>query len=133
MAVGFGTTVRTDKQNPEILFSTWRGTGRGQSHTGAQAGRRQVFEMPSDLMASGGRVVVRPMVEADIGGLTQEERIPGVETGGQSGAWTDPSGGRTTVPSRYAQANAVDRARFQLRFSLYGLEYPSLCRGEPVP
>jgi predicted peroxiredoxin len=101
MAIGFGTKVLTEKKMPVTIFLNVEGVRIADKNIpgNKHAGGKTLKEMLGAFMDAGGHVIVCPMCMANVGGLSKDDLIPGVEVGGPDVTWPALFAEDTTVLS----------------------------------
>ena len=89
MAIGFSTKVRTEKKIPVTIFLNVEGVRIADKSIpeNKHASGKSLKEMLAAFMDAGGRVLVCPMCMANVGGLSKDDLIAGVEVGGPDVTW----------------------------------------------
>ena len=101
MAIGFSTKVVTEKKIPVTIFLNVEGVRLADKSIPEHkhANGKSLKEMLAGFMKAGGRVLVCPMCMKNVGGLSKEDLIEGVEVGGADVTWPALFAAGTTVLS----------------------------------
>jgi predicted peroxiredoxin len=101
MAIGFSTKILTQKKIPVTIFLNVEGVRIADKNIpeNKHVGGKSLKEMLADFMSAGGHVIVCPMCMTNVGGLSKEDLIPGVEVGGPEVTWPALFAEGTTVLS----------------------------------
>ena len=96
MAIGFSTKVVTEKKIPVTIFLNVDGVRIADKSIPEHkhANGKSLKEMLAGFMKAGGRVLVCPMCMKNVGGLSKDGLIDGVEVGG-------------TIPALFADGTTV--------------------------
>jgi len=101
MAIMFSTKVLKEKKIPVSLFLNIEAVRIVDKNIPEHkhVSGKSLKEMIAGFMAAGGRVLVCPMCMKNVGGLSQQDLIKGVEVGGPSQTWPALFADNTTVLS----------------------------------
>ncbi len=101
MAIGFSTKILTQKKIPVTIFLNVEGVRVADKNIpqNKHVSGKSLKEMLAAFMGAGGRVIVCPMCMENVGGLTKDELIHGVEVGGPDVTWPALFAEGTTVLS----------------------------------
>ena len=84
MAIGFSTKILQEKKIPVTIFLNVEGVRLADKSIPEHkhANGKSLKEMLAGFMKAGGRVLVCPMCMENVGGLSKDDLIEGVEVGG---------------------------------------------------
>jgi predicted peroxiredoxin len=101
MAIGFSTKVLQEKKIPVTIFLNVEGVRIADKSIPEHkhASGKSLKEMLAGFIKGGGRVLVCPMCMKNVGGLSKDDLIDGVEVGGPDVTWPALFAAGTTVLS----------------------------------
>jgi len=101
MAIGFSTKIRNQKKIPVTIFLNVEGARIANKNLpeNKHVSGTSLKEKLVAFMKAGGRVIVCPMCMKNVGGLTKDDLIAGIEVGGPDVTWPALFAEGTTVLS----------------------------------